>query len=149
MKRGNDMIRKMISSDFDNVYKLVCDLEETEFDPYKMNEIMKELNKTHDIFVFEEEKKILGYLDLKIEYQMHHCGKVAEVIEFCVDPNYRSKKIGAQLFEYAKKYAKNKDCVVLDLTTNQKRHRAHKFYEAHGMNQTHYKYTFDLTKEDL
>ena len=98
------MIRKMNSSDFEKVYKLVCDLEETCFD-----------------------------LD-----------KVAEVIEFCVDTKHRSQHIGAKLFEYAKTYAKDNGCVVLDLTTNQKRHRAHKFYENHGMDQTHYKYTLNL-----
>lgn len=138
------MIRKMNSSDFEKVYKLVCDLEKTCFDLDKMKMIMNELIHSHDIFVFEDNDNIIGYLDLKIEYQMHHCDKVAEVIEFCVDPKHRSQHIGAKLFEYAKTYAKDNGCVVLDLTTNQKRHRAHKFYENHGMDQTHYKYTLNL-----
>lgn len=138
------MIRTIMERDIPDVYRLVCDLEDTKFNYEMMSKIIKDLMKIHTIFVFEQENKILGYLDLKIEFQMHHCGKVAEVIEFCVDPNYRSQQVGAQLFEYAKDYAKKQNCAVLDLTTNQKRHRAHKFYENHGMNQTHFKYTLDL-----
>lgn len=144
MKGKNTMIRKMQESDIERVYKLVCALEETIFDFDKMSSIMKELIKTHHIFIYEYDSHIAGYIDIKIEYQMHHCDKVAEVIEFCVDSNYRSQKIGSKLFEYIKEYAKLNDCAILDLTTNQKRHRAHKFYENHGMNQTHYKYTLDL-----
>lgn len=48
------MIRKMNSSDFEKVYKLVCDLEETCFDLDKMKMIMNELIHSHDIFVFED-----------------------------------------------------------------------------------------------
>jgi len=97
----------MNPSDFEKVYKLVCDLEETCFDLDKMKMIMNELIHSHDIFVFEDNDNIIGYLDLKIEYQMHHCDILAEVIEFCVDPKHRSQHIGAKLFEYAKTYAKD------------------------------------------
>ncbi|WP_270460359.1 hypothetical protein [Faecalitalea cylindroides] len=59
------MIQKMNSFDFEKVYKLVCDLEETCFDLDKMKMIMNELIHSHDIFVFKDNDNIIGYLDLK------------------------------------------------------------------------------------
>ena len=56
------MIRKMNSSDFEKVYKLVCHLEETCFDLDKMKMIMNELIHSHDISL----KTMIILLDISI-----------------------------------------------------------------------------------
>ena len=138
------MIRKMTPSDFNSVYRLICILEDTSFDYLQIQSIFPEILKTHDVFVYEEKNQILGYADLRIESQLHHGGKVAEIVELCVDPNVRNQQIGTQLFEYIKEFAQEKDCVLLELDCNNKRLQAHKFYENCGMKHTHRKYTINL-----
>ena len=138
------MIRKMTPSDINSVYRLICILEDTSLDYLQIQSIFPEILKTHDVFVYEEKNQILGYADLRIESQLHHSGKVAEIVELCVDPDVRNQQIGTQLFEYIKEFAQEKDCVLLELDCNNKRLQTHKFYENLGMKHTHCKYTINL-----
>lgn len=138
------MIRKMTPCDINSVYPLICILEDTSFDYLQIQSIFSEILKTHDVFVYEEKNQILGYADLRIESQLHHGGKVAEIVELCVDPNVRNQQIGTQLFEYIKQFAQEKDCILLELDCNNKRLQTHKFYENCGMKHTHRKYTINL-----
>ncbi len=71
-------------------------------------------------------------------------GVVREVVELCVDEKARNQGIGHLMIEYAKHLAKVKDAEILELTTNQKRKAAHRFYEREGFKNTHFKYTLDL-----
>ena len=138
------MIRKMTPSDINSVYRLICILEDTSFDYLQIQSIFPEILKTHDVFVYEEKNQILGYADLRIESQLHHNGKVAEIVEFCVDPSVRNHQIGTDLFEYIKEFAQEKNCILLELDCNNKRLQAHKFYESRGMKHTHRKYSINL-----
>ena len=77
---------------------------------------------------------------------MHHCGKVAESIELCVDNAYHNRKTGTALLRKAQEYAIEQGCVNMDIKTNQKRKDAHRFYARNGFNNTHYTFTKDLKK---
>ena len=98
----------------------------------------------HTVFISKDNDKITGYLVLSITYQMHHCGKVAEVVELCVSNAFQNRKIGTDLLNHAMKYAKRHGCVNMDVTTNQKRKDAHRFYSRNGLSNTHYKFTKPL-----
>ncbi len=62
-----------------------------------------------------------------------------------VDENFRGRKIGKDLMLYVEKYAKQNDCIWIDLTSNKKREAAGalRFYESIGfenvgMTETNY-----------
>ena len=140
------MIRRSEEKDGQSVYELICILEETEFDKdgfQKIYEMMMK-NENHACFVYEQEDEVVGVLHMRMEYQLHHCARIAEITELVVLPEYRSKGIGAKLLQYACIYAKEKDCVRIELVTNQRRKDAHRFYEREGMHQSHFGYTLDL-----
>ena len=109
-----------------------------------MYEVFQHVISDHTVFISKDNDKITGYLVLSITYQMHHCGKVAEVVELCVSNAFQNRKIGTDLLNHAMKYAKRHGCVNMDITTNQKRKDAHRFYSRNGLNNTHYKFTRQL-----
>ena len=48
---------------------------------------------------------VIGFLNLRFENQLHHCEKIAEILEFAVDSRYRSKGIGKEMLAEAAKIA--------------------------------------------
>lgn len=137
------MIRKAEEADCMNAYRLVCVLEDTEFDYDVFREIyLKQLkDDLYVSFVYEADGRIIAFLNMRMEHHLHHCAKIAELLEFVVDEEYRSRKTGREMFAYACAYAKEHGCVQIELVSNQRRLRAHHFYEMQGMNKSHYGFT--------
>ena len=132
-------IRKANRSDCKEIFKIINELEYNTLNYSKFKKIFD--RKILTMFVAEIDGQIVGTLNLRIEPQLHHMANVAEVIELAVDPNYRNQKIGSKLFTHAVEYAKNKDCFVIDVSSNIKRKDAHRFYQHQGMEITHYTLT--------
>ena len=86
----------------------------------------------------------VAFINLRYEEQLHHAARIAEVLELVVDPAQRSRGIGGRLFDYACGQARAHGCQQIELTTNQLRHDAHRFYARKGMLNTHYKFTLPL-----
>ena len=137
------MIRQAVCADLPAVYQLICALEETTF-PMELftwgyEEMMA--NSNHVILVAESDSKIVGVLHLRMEFQLHHCGKIAEIMELVVDEKYRSMGIGKQLFVAAEIAARGRHCRQIEVTSNQKREKAYRFYQREDMENTHYKFS--------
>lgn len=96
---------------------------------------------SHLLLVAEEEGQIVGLLHLRMEFQLHHCGTVAEIMELIVSREVRSKGIGAALLKAAREQAIQHHCIQFEVTSNQKRKQAHRFYQREGLEQTHIKMT--------
>lgn len=133
------MIRPATIEDIDLFYELNCDMEQEQFDYETFKNIYESLllNPNHIFFVAEVKGKKAGGLHMRIEKQLHHCAFVAEMIELTVLPEFRSKGIGKALVEHAVTYARQADCAVIELRSNAKRLRAHRFYERLGFIKTH------------
>ncbi|MCH2200302.1 MAG: GNAT family N-acetyltransferase [Flavobacteriales bacterium] len=61
-----------------------------------------------------------------------YSGKQLEVDNVVVDPRMRSKGIGSKLFEYIHQWAKENDCLTVELNAYVTNPRAHKFYYNEG-----------------
>lgn len=136
-------IRKASCNDCKEIFKIINELEYNTLNHLEFKKVFDLLinSKILTIFVAEIDDKIVGNLNLRIEPQLHHMANVAEVVKLAVDSNYRNQKIGSKLFTHAIKYAKNKDCVVINVSSNIKRKDAHRFYQHQGMEITHYTLT--------
>lgn len=136
------MIRFAKAEDLNDIYKLVCLLENTELDYEAFSDIYKA--KLSDfscpMLVYEENEKVTGFLNMKYDYQLHHCEKVCEIVEFIVEEGYRGNGMGQQLFEYACNMSRESGCCQIELSCNQKRKNAHRFYEKCGMINSHYRF---------
>lgn len=139
-------IRNIHHEDFTAVYQLICELEGKSFDqdPFfnMLNSCMEDIG-LHFLLAVRD-KEILGLLSLRIEYQLHHAGKIAEIMEFFIQKKFRSRGIGKILFEKAKELSVSEQCIQLEVCSNFSRSMAHQFYRNRGMKCVHYKFTLLL-----
>ena len=89
----------------------------------------------------------VAVLNLRFEEQLHHAGKIAEVMELAVDGRYRGRGLGRELLERAIELAKELGCMQIELACNRLRRDAHRFYLRQGMSCYHYKFSRSLTEE--
>lgn len=86
----------------------------------------------------EESVKIVGTLQLtftpSISFQG---GKRCTVESVRVDDKHRGKGIGREMMLWAIERAKQKGCISMQLTTNNDRTDAHRFYANLGFSSTH------------
>ena len=143
------MIRTAVITDVDCIYALICNMEQKILNKYKFDKIFIEQtgNAGNYFLVYENNKEILGILHMRIEYQLHHCAKIAEVMELSVKEGSRSKGIGSELFLSACKIAKDNNCLQIEVCCNLLRERAHHFYENQGMKNYHYKFSMNLWED--
>ena len=128
------------------VYGLMCQLEEQKFDYGLFEEryFWQLENPAFRGLVLEDAGSVDGFINVRIERQLHHALPVAEITELVVDHTCRGGGRGGMLLDAAIAYAHRQGCEVLDVTSNAKRVDAHRFYERHGMNRTHVKLTMEL-----
>ncbi len=78
--------------------------------------------------------KIIGSIAVHV-YDLFHCTeRYGKIVSLVVDKPYRRLGYGKQLLAYAERYAKEKSCCVLELTSSLKRlkYGSHDFYDSHG-----------------
>ena len=61
----------------------------------------------------------------------------AQIEAMCVRHDYRSRGLGAVLFEWAIEEARRRNCALVQLTTDKSRADAHRFYERLGFVASH------------
>lgn len=128
-------------ADREALYRLTNELEETAL-PYpdfcRMLDAV--LAGTAELLlVAREDAAPVGYLHLRIAPQLHHAALTAEIAELVVARRYRGRQIGTRLLEQAASAAQEQGAVLLEVTSNQRRLRAHRFYERHGFEKASYK----------
>ena len=134
-------------SDVKYVYELICDLEEKVLDYNSFQIIFEQYieSESYLSILAIENSSVIGCINIRFEYQLHHAAGIAEIMELVVARNARSTGIGTRLFAEAEKLAKERGCVQLEVCCNQIRIRSHNFYEKQKMQNSHFKYTKTLT----
>lgn len=140
------MIRYADKNDLEDIYKLICDLEEEKLDFDIFSKLYREELKDEEnaFLVYEKENQVIGLCHITIEYHLHHCAKICDIRELIIDASYRSCGIGALLLEKVVEISKENHCLHIELSTNQRRKEAHRFYENNGFIQDHYGYTMKI-----
>jgi GNAT superfamily N-acetyltransferase len=90
------------------------------------------------VFVADLEGAVVGTFQLTFIRQLSYGGcLVAQVESVCVDSKVRSHGVGKLMLEFARAEAERRGAFRLQLTSNVKRERAHRFYERLGYRATH------------
>lgn len=136
------MFRKGMEADCRSVYDLICKLEGVQLPYDRFLEIyQKQLKeKRYYCLVCEHENKIIGVLNLRFEEQLHRAEQAAEILEFVMEPAFRGKGIGKEMFALACRIAGENGCTRLEVASNQKRTDAHRFYVREGMENSHFRF---------
>ena len=144
------MFRKSEEKDCQAIYDLICDMERKQL-PYAVFEEMyqKQLQR-EDMYclILEKDGKVQAMLNLRFEEQLHHCEKIAEIMEFVVDAGCRNAGVGREVLSEACRVALECGCSQIELACNQLRKDTHRFYEREGMHNFHYKFSRRLIGED-
>ena len=92
-----------------------------------------------------EQGPVLGTYALLIMHMLAHLGTPAAVVEdVVVDQAQRSQGVGALMMDHAKALAQEAGCYKLALSSNQKRERAHAFYESLGFERHGYSFLIEI-----
>lgn len=99
-----------------------------------------------DVLVAVDDGDVVGVCQVLIFQHFQHVGGwCCEIESVHVREDRRSHGIGGALLDAAEALARDRGCYRIQLTSNNQRTDAHRFYDAHGYHATHrgYKKFFD------
>ncbi len=131
------------------IHSLICEMENRELSYDRFYTIYQDqLSDCHYYcLVCEQERAVIGVLNLRFEAQLHHTEQIAEILEFAVADTYRNKGIGKEMFTKSCQIAKINGCSQIEVACNQLRENTHHFYMREGMNNFHFKFSKRLCED--
>lgn len=136
------MIRFGCAKDAAAVYRLICALEDAAFPRARFDQLYLAQCADERIFslVWEEDGEVIGFANVRMEDQLYHCARIAEIMELAVEEGCRGRGIGTVLFDRACALSAQAGCVQIELSCSCARHDAHRFYARKGMCLSHRRY---------
>ena len=139
------MIVKAGLEDMEDIYNLMCILENKELDKeHFVQTYQQNINNDNVIYLVYKEDRILGFISFVVHHYLHHDRDMGEIVELVVLPECRGKRIGQQLLQEIEKKAIDLHLEQIELSTSTYRKQAHHFYEQNGYEMSHYNYTKNL-----
>ena len=142
--------RKSSIKDVEEIYTLICDMENKQLPYQKFYEIYNHQlnNKNYYCLVCEHIGKVIGILNLRFEEQLHHTERIAEIMELSVLSDFRNKGIGKEILSKGFEISRENGCSQIEVACNQLRKNTHRFYIREGMHNFHFKFSKQLIGED-
>jgi PhnO protein len=134
-------IRPATGKDEETIYRMICDLENKELSRTSFNQVFQTNLAQERIcyLIAEMENEPVGMGSCHVQLLLHHVCMVAEIQEMYVSPKHRSKEIGKALVEELIVFAKSKGALQIEVTSNNVRENAHRFYQKEGFKKSHVK----------
>ena len=89
--------------------------------------------------------KVVGTFALMVMHNIGHQGSPSAIVEdVAVSSSHQSQNIGSEMMVHAMGLARQAGCYKLALSSNQKRQRAHAFYESLGFEKHGYSFQINL-----
>jgi N-acetylglutamate synthase-like GNAT family acetyltransferase len=130
------MTRKATSEDIGFLVTLLKELftQEVEFvydEQVQYNAVKKLLNSPNlgDIFVIEDDNKVVGMVVLLYTFSTALGETVAILEDMIINSEYCNRGFGSQLLKYAVNIAKSQNIKRITLLTDKLNDKAHKFYK--------------------
>ena len=145
------MYRNSTPDDCKAVYSLVCDMENSVLPYERFAEIYRRqlADDNYRCIICDIENSVAGFINLRYEDQLHHAGRIAEILELVVAPGRRRQGIGKGLVAEACAEARSGGCAQIEVACNQSRKDSHRFYEREGLRNTHFKFSKRLVGENV
>lgn len=95
----------------------------------------------HKVVVAERDGQVVGLMSFHALDLLYGTEKLGRITALVVTASERSAGIGKLLVAKAEEFAREAGCKRIELTTNNRREEAHKFYESLGYEATHKRFT--------
>ncbi|WP_340021931.1 aminoalkylphosphonate N-acetyltransferase [Escherichia coli] len=120
-----------------------CELKQAEFDHHAFrvgfNANLRDPNMHYHLALLDGE--VVGMIGLHLQFHLHHVNWIGEIQELVVMPQARGLNVGSKLLAWAEEEARQAGAEMTELSTNVKRHDAHRFYLREGYEQSHFRFT--------
>jgi len=101
----------------------------------------------YTLYVAERDGRVVGSFALLIMDNLGHLGAPSAIVEdVVVDPDLHGMGIGRQMMGFAIGKAREKCCYKLMLSSNERRERAHAFYESLGFERHGFSFRVELDR---
>ena len=136
-------IRNCTTDDLHYIYEIITALEGENPGIEEFTEVFSTNLNDKNIFyiVAEADEKVIAFASIHIQLILHHTGKVAELMEMYVEPEYRNSGLGEAMFWNLKDTAEACGCRYFEISSNIVREKTKTFLENRGVQLTHYKFT--------
>ncbi len=126
------IIREGIPSDATSIQSLLEQLEH----PLTKEAILKKIDQYtsphYHLLIIEIENKVAGFASLHWYDVFYDPGYVGRITAFCIDQQFRSRGIGRELLQVAEDYFRKQGCLRVEVSSNERRNDAHRFYLKNG-----------------
>jgi len=97
------------------------------------------------LFVASEDDIVVGTFALLVMHNLAHQGTPSAIVEdVVVSDTHQSQGIGRDMMHHAMALAREAGCYKLVLSSNQKRERAHAFYESLGFQRHGFSFSIEI-----
>lgn len=96
------------------------------------------------VLVAELDGQVIGCLSTSVMNVLHRPAPVGRISMMVVDENHRGQGIGAQMVREAERLLAAKGCQLVEVTSNNRRTDAHRFWESNGYERTSSRFARDV-----
>ena len=116
--------------------------------PVDIASVARRMERLRDdlLVVAELEGAVVGFAQLHVSPAIEYDGDAGKLAALVVDEGHRGAGIGRRLVEVVEAEARARGCVLLFVTTAERRTDAHAFYERVGLEYTGRRYAKRLDK---
>jgi len=109
------------------------------FDLERCRQALKEIEASgNEVLVADDDDVVIGTCQLIVfRLLQHNGGRCAEIESMHVAKDHRSQGVGGSLLAAAIERARDLGCYRVQLTSNEQRQSAHRFYVRHGFVASH------------
>jgi ribosomal-protein-alanine N-acetyltransferase len=134
------MIRKAIVNDINYLVKIEKKVfTESLGESFLYDEFL--LNPFAHYFVYEVNKEVVGYIGFRA------IDEHAEVMNFCMDPEYQGQGLGTELFNYSVDFLQSIGVKSMLLEVRKSNKKAQAFYERFGFVKSHVRKNYYKTED--
>jgi ribosomal protein S18 acetylase RimI-like enzyme len=101
------------------------------------------------VLVAESEGEVIGCLSTSVMHVLHRPAPVGRISMMVVDEAHRGRGIGAQMVGEAERLLAEKGCRLVEVTSNNRRSDAHRFWESNGYEKTSSRFAKDVGTSDV
>jgi GNAT superfamily N-acetyltransferase len=96
------------------------------------------------VLVADSEGQVIGCLSTSVMHVLHRPAPVGRISMMVVDEAHRGRGIGGQMVRAAERLLATKGCQLVEVTSNNRRTDAHRFWESNGYEKTSSRFAKDF-----